>query len=88
MQDLMKENDHKVSAAPGVHNVSDIGTKRLSKPRLDELMGYCNMGFLNGDIFTPLKLTMNVGARNLKALRKAFHTVPEWQFQVLMLIAP
>ena len=83
----MKENNHKVSAVPGVHNVSDIGTKRLSKPRLDELMGYCNMGFLNGDTFIPLKQTMNVGARNLKALRKAFHAVPVWQFQVLVLSA-
>ena len=87
MQDLMKENNHKVTPVPGVHNVSDIGTKRLSKPRLDELMGYCNMGYLNGDTFIPLKQTMNVGARNLKALRKAFHTIPEWQFQVLMLSA-
>jgi len=45
------------------------------------------MGFLNGDIFIPVKQTMNVGARNLKAFREAFHTIREWQLQVLMLSA-
>ena len=52
VQDLMKDNNPKVSAVPGIHNVSDIATKRLSKPRLDDLMGYCIMGFLNGDTFS------------------------------------
>ena len=87
MQNLMRNDDRKVSAVPGAQNVSDIGTKRLSKHRLDELMGYCNMGFLSGDSFVPLEQTIHVGARDLKALRKAFHTIPEWQFQVLMLSA-
>ena len=31
MQDLMKENNRKVSAVPGVHNVSDIGNKAFEQ---------------------------------------------------------
>ena len=34
MRDLMKQDDDRTSAVPGIQNVSDIGTRRLSKPRL------------------------------------------------------
>ncbi len=39
----MKQDDDRTSAVPGIQNVSDIGARRWSKPRLDELMCYCNM---------------------------------------------
>lgn len=74
-RDLMKQDDDRTSAVPGIQNVSDIGARRWSKPRLDELMCYCNMWFLNGDSFIPLKQTTHVGARNLKALKGLKHFI-------------
>ena len=44
---------HDVAAVSGAKNLADLGTKRLGKQRLVELMGFCNMGTIEGDVFTP-----------------------------------
>ena len=44
---------HDVAAISGAKNLADLRTKRLGKQRLLELMGFCNMGTIEGDIFVP-----------------------------------
>ena len=43
---------HLVSAVSGHLNLADLGTKRLAKKRLLELMNVCNLGYVDNDIFT------------------------------------
>ena len=43
---------HLVSAVSGHLNLADLGTKRLAKKRLLELMNFCNLGYVDNDIFT------------------------------------
>ena len=43
---------HLVSAVSGHLNLADLGTKRLAKKRLLELMCFCNLGYVDNDIFT------------------------------------
>ena len=43
---------HLVAAVPGIQNLADLGTKRLAKKRLLELMCFCNLGYVDNDIFT------------------------------------
>ena len=44
---------HFVSGVSGSDNVSDLGTKRLGKSRLSELMHYCGLGYIIGEMFVP-----------------------------------
>ena len=46
MQELMKLP---ISPVSGNLNVAGIGTERLPKHRLEQLMGHCNMGSMYGD---------------------------------------
>ena len=43
---------HLVAAVPGIQNLADLRTKRLAKKRLLELMCFCNLGYVDNDIFT------------------------------------
>ena len=52
---------HLVSAVSGHLNLADLGTKRLAKKRLLELMCFCNLGFVENDIFTVIEDLQNVG---------------------------
>ncbi len=51
---------HLVSAVLGHVNLADLGTKRLAKKRLLELMCFCNLGFVENDIFTVIEDLQNV----------------------------
>ena len=44
---------HVVSGVSGSNNIADLGTKRLGKKRLSELMNFCNLGHIVGDTFVP-----------------------------------
>ena len=51
---------HLVSAVSGYQNLADLGTKRLAKKRLLELMCFCNLGFVENDMFTVIEDPQNV----------------------------
>ncbi len=44
---------HIVSGVSGSNNITGLGTKRLGKTRLCELINFCNLGYVVGDTFTP-----------------------------------
>ena len=44
---------HVVSTVSGHLNLADLGTKRLGKKRLIELMGFCNLTYIENDKFVP-----------------------------------
>ena len=44
---------HLVSGVSGSNNIADLGTKRLGKIRLAELMNFCNLGYIVGSTFAP-----------------------------------
>ena len=44
---------HLVSGVSGSNNIADLGTKRLGKTRLAELMNFCNLGYIVGSTFAP-----------------------------------
>ena len=46
---------HLVSAVSGHLNLADLGAKRLAKKRLLELMCFCNLGFVENDIFAVIE---------------------------------
>ena len=75
-QELLKtpEKKHRVSPIPGNLNVADIGTKRLPKHRLEQLMGFCNIGSMYGDSFLPLKQDQSL--MNQNQLRRAVGALP------------
>ena len=52
---LIHATRHLVSAVSGDLNLADLGTKRLAKKRLTELMRFCNLGFVDNDIFTVIE---------------------------------
>ena len=84
-QELLKipEKKHRVSPIPGNLNVADIGTKRLPKHRLEQLMGFCNIGSMYGDSFLPLKQDQNM--MNQHQLRQAVGALPAWQLRLMFL---
>ncbi len=41
----LSDTCHVVSGVSGSNNIADLGTKRLGKVRLAELMRFCNLGF-------------------------------------------
>ena len=59
---------HVVSAVHGNLNLADLGTKRLAKKRLLELMGFCNLGFADNDVFTVCNQDEH-GNNNLSLIR-------------------
>ncbi len=48
---------HVVSGVGGSNNIADLGTKRLGKVRLAELMRFCNLGFPCHDSFVAFEST-------------------------------
>ena len=84
-QELLKtpEKKHRVSPIPGNLNVADIGAKRLPKHRLEQLMGFCNIGSMYGDSFLPLKQDQSL--MNQNQLRRAVGALPAWQLRLMVL---
>ena len=60
---------HVVSAVPGNLNLADLGTKRLAKKRLLELMGFCNLGYVDNDIFTVCNFEEHEHDQGLSLIR-------------------
>ena len=69
---------HLVSGVSGSNNIADLGTKRLGKTRLAELMNLCNLGYSVGSTFAPfsehVQETKQVVAL-IKSLKKNNFTV-------------
>ena len=69
---------HLVSGVSGSNNIADLGTKRLGKTRLAELMNLCNLGYIVGSTFAPfsehVQETKQVVAL-IKSLKKNNFTV-------------
>ena len=69
---------HLVSGVSGSNNIADLGTKRLGKTRLAELMNFCNLGYIVGSTFAPfsehVQETKQVVAL-IKSLKKNNSTV-------------
>ena len=69
---------HLVSGVSGSNNIADLGTKRLGKTRLAELMNVCNLGYIVGSTFAPfsehVQETKQVVAL-IKSLKKNNFTV-------------
>lgn len=69
---------HLVSGVSGSNNIADLGTKRLGKTRLAELMNFCNLGYIVGSTFAPfsehVQETKQVVAL-IKSLKKNNFTV-------------
>ena len=69
---------HLVSGVSGSNNIADLGTKRLGKTRLAELMNFCNLGYIVGSTFAPfsehVQETKQVVAL-IKSLKKKNFTV-------------
>ena len=65
---LIHTTRHLVSAVSGDLNLADLGTKRLAKKRLVELMCFCNLGFVENDIFTVIE-----DMQNIKSIQKISH---------------
>eukprot|EP00434_Breviolum_minutum_P037111 symbB.v1.2.032893.t1/scaffold4013.1/size46388/4 len=84
-QELLKlpERKHRVSPVAGNLNVSDIGTKRLPKHRLEQLMGFCNIGSMYADTFLPLKQDQTLMTQN--QLRQTVGALPAWQLRLMVL---
>ena len=84
-QELLKipERKHRVSPVSGNLNVADIGTKRLPKHRLEQLMGFCNIGSMYGDNFLSLK--QDPESMNQNQLRQAVGALPAWQLRLMVL---
>ena len=84
LQELLKipGKKHTVSPISGNLNIADIGTKRLPKHRLEQLMAFCNIGSVYGDSFLPLKREQH--AMNQNQLRQAVGTLPAWQLRLMV----
>ena len=65
---LIHTTRHLVSAVSGDLNLADLGTKRLAKKRLVELMCFCNLGFVENDIFTVIE-----DMQSIKSIQKISH---------------
>ena len=69
---------HVVSGVSGSDNVSDLGTKRLGKTRLSELMHYCGFGYIIGEMFVPFNEEVSQvkqTAAMIRTLKKGSATV-------------
>ena len=69
---------HLVSGVSGSDNVSDLGTKRLGKTRLSELMHYCGLGYIVGEMFVPFNEEVSQvkqTAAMIRTLKKGSATV-------------
>ena len=53
--DQQHDTCHIVSGVSGQLNIADLGTKRLGKARLAELMRFCNLGFVCHDSFVAFE---------------------------------
>ena len=62
---------HLVSGVSGSNNIADLGTKRLGKTRLAELMNFCNLGYIVGDVFAPFSEHVSE-TKQVVALVKSF----------------
>ena len=59
---------HVVCGVSGSSNIADLGTKRLGKMRLAELMRFCNLGFPCHDSFVAFESNTHV-ISNIKGLK-------------------
>ena len=59
---------HVVCGVSGSSNIADLGTKRLGKVRLAELMRFCNLGFPCHDSFVAFESNTHV-ISNIKGLK-------------------
>ena len=59
---------HVVCGVSGWSNIADLGTKRLGKVRLAELMRFCNLGFWCHDSFVAFESNTHV-ISNIKGLK-------------------
>ncbi len=78
----MPERKHRVSPVAGNFNIADIGTKRLPKHRLEQLMAFCNIGSINGDSFLSLRQDQIL---NQNQLRQTVGALPAWQLRLMVL---
>ena len=66
---------HEVSAVSGLKNIADLGTKRLGKKRLIELMSFCNLGILDNGDFIPFEVPLDIPtSESMISLVKAVKT--------------
>ena len=82
-QELLKmpERKHRVSPVAGLY-IADIGTKRLPKHRLEQLMAFCNIGSIFGDSFLSLRQDQTL---NQNQLRQTVGALPAWQLRLMVL---
>lgn len=98
MQDLIKrrsmnnvkkdphntESIHIVSGViAGSKNVADLGTKRLGKKRLLELLLFCNIGHLEEDQFVPVVSEQDPSHPNMVSLVRALKMSPNSSKQII-----
>ena len=62
------DTGHVVCGVSGSSNIADLGTKRLGKVRLAELMRFCNLGFQCHDSFVAFESNTHV-ISNIKGLK-------------------
>ena len=78
------ESIHTVSGVSGSNNVADLGTKRLGKKRLEELMVFCNIGHLEDGQFVPITSETNlIDNTNMLSLIRALKMSPNVTHQCI-----